>query len=396
MTVTQLRKSFRHVWLVDYEFHQPDGERPTPLCCVAKDFFTGRLIRQWEPTALPGPPYDLGGNSLFVSYYASAEMGCHIALNWKMPEHVLDLCADFKLHTCGLPVPNGRNLLGALAYHGLPALENAVKDEMRDLARRGGPYTEAEKTALLDYCQTDVVALERLLLAILPDLDLPRALIRGWYMCALAGVEWRGVPINVQRYTLLRDNWDHLQLSLIETIDREYGVYEGRSFKQDRFAAWLEDRHIPWPVLDSGRLALDEDTFKDQARVHPVLNPLKELRSSLSQMRLSDLKIGHDSRNRCLLSAFSSRTGRNQPSNTKFIFGPAVWLRNLIQAQPGTAIAYLDYEQQEFAIAAYLSGDTAMMEAYRSGDHYLAFAKSPNKIPHLSTTSSGSAPATST
>ena len=28
-----------------------------------------------------------------------------------------------------------------------------------------------------------------------------------------------------------------------------------------------------------------------------------------------------------LLSAFRARTGRNQPSNAKFIFGPATWLR---------------------------------------------------------------------
>jgi DNA polymerase-1 len=380
MTLAQLRRSFCSVWLVDFEFHQPDGEQPAPLCLVAKEYFTGEIIHQWAPFDTM-PPYGVRRDSLFVSYYTSAEMGCHIALNWQMPEHVLDLCAEFKLHTCGLPVPNGRGLLGALAYFGLPALESAAKDENRALAMRGGPYTAVEQEALLDYCETDVVALEHLLPALLPYLDLPRALIRGRYMCALAGVEWRGVPINVQRYTLLRDNWDRLQLSLIEAIDRDYGVYDGRTCKQDRFAAWLEAHHIPWPVLESGRLALDDDTFRDQARVYPVLNPLKELRSSLSQMRLRDLKIGHDGRNRCLLSAFSSRTGRNQPSNAKFIFGPAVWLRNLIQAQQGMTITYLDYEQQEFAIAAYLSGDTAMMEAYRSGDPYLAFAKQARAAP---------------
>jgi hypothetical protein len=380
MTLVQLRGAFRSIWLVDFEFHQPDGERPTPLCLVAKEVFTGSVVRRWAPFDA-APPYDVGGDSLFISYYASAELSCHVALNWPMPEHILDLCAEFKRHTCGLPVPNGRNLLGALAYFGLPALESAVKDEMRDLAQRGGPYSEAEKIALLDYCETDVVALDRLLPALSVDLDLPRALIRGRYMSALARVEWRGVPINVQRYQLLRDRWNELQFSLIASIDRDYGVYEGRTFKRDRFANWLEGHAIPWPTLESGHLALDEDTFKDEARLHPILNPLKELRSSLSQMRLSDLKIGRDARNRCLLSAFGSRTGRNQPSNTAFIFGPAVWLRNLIQAEPGMAIAYLDYEQQEFGIAACLSGDLTMMEAYRSGDPYLAFAKQAGAVP---------------
>jgi DNA polymerase I-like protein with 3'-5' exonuclease and polymerase domains len=39
------------------------------------------------------------------------------------------------------------------------------------------------------------------------------------------------------------------------------------------------------------------------------------------------------------------------------------------------AVAYVDWEQQEFGIAAALSGDEAMMDAYRSGDPYLAFAE---------------------
>ena len=82
-----------------------------------------------------------------------------------------------------------------------------------------------------------------------------------------------------------------------------------------------------------------------------------------------------------MLSAFRARTGRNQPSNTKFIFGPSVWLRGLIQPPPGYGIAYIDWAQQEFGIAAALSGDPLMMEAYRSGDPYLAFAKQAGAAP---------------
>jgi DNA polymerase I-like protein with 3'-5' exonuclease and polymerase domains len=98
-------------------------------------------------------------------------------------------------------------------------------------------------------------------------------------------------------------------------------------------------------------------------------------------MRLSDLAVGRDGRNRTMLSAFRARTGRNQPSNTKFIFGPSVWLRGLIQPPPGYGIAYIDWQQQEFGIAAALSGDPLMMEAYRSGDPYLAFAKQAGAAP---------------
>ncbi len=77
--------------------------------------------------------------------------------------------------------------------------------------------------------------------------------------------------------------------------------------------------------------------------------------------------------------------GRNQPSNSKFIFGPSVWLRGLIRPRPGWGLAYVDWSQQEFGIAAALSGDPAMMEAYRSGDPYLAFAIQAGAVPRTAT-----------
>src|SRR5438552_8491010 len=107
-------------------------------------------------------------------------------------------------------------------------------------------------------------------------------------------------------------------------------------------------------------------------------------------MRLSDLAVGHDGRNRTLLSAFRARTGRNQPSNTRFIFGPSVWLRGLIKPPPGYGLAYIDWSQQEFGIAAALSGDPMMLAAYESGDPYLAFAKQAGAVPSDATKESHS------
>ena len=75
------------------------------------------------------------------------------------------------------------------------------------------------------------------------------------------------------------------------------------------------------------------------AQSYPSLGPLRELRVTLSQMRLAELAVGADGRNRCLLSAFRARTGRNQPSNARFVFGTAVWLRGLIKPREGYGIA---------------------------------------------------------
>jgi DNA polymerase-1 len=371
------------VWLGDFEFHAPAGERPEPICLVAREFESGQTVRLWkdELRDQSTPPFPIGADALFVAYYASAELGSFLALDWPMPARVLDLCAEFKCLTSGLAVPCGRSLLGALAYHGIDGIDIAEKKEMRDLAIRGEPFTSEEQEALIDYCESDVVALARLLPAMLPKIDLPRALLRGRYMAAAARMEWAGVPIDTPMLERLRLHWPDLQQRLINTIDKEYGVFEGRTFKADRFANYLVRHKIPWPILDSGKLALDDDTFRSMAKAYPELSPLHELRHSLSELRLESLAVGSDGRNRCLLSAFGSKTGRNQPSNSKFIFGPSVWLRSLIKPQRGRALAYIDYCQQEFGIAAALSGDNAMMDAYMSGDPYLAFAKQANAVP---------------
>jgi DNA polymerase I-like protein with 3'-5' exonuclease and polymerase domains len=67
---------------------------------------------------------------------------------------------------------------------------------------------------------------------------------------------------------------------------------------------------------------------------------------------------------------------------SKFIFGPSTWLRGLIRPQPGLGVAYVDWSQQEFGIAAAFSRDPLMTDAYQSGDPYLAFAKQAGAVPH--------------
>jgi len=383
-------EDFREVWAADFEFHAPPGCNPQPICLVAKELISGRTLRLGpdELRRLPCPPYSIGPHALLVAYYASAELGCHLALGWPLPANVLDLYAEFRNLTNGLPTPCRNGLLGALAYFGLSGIEALEKREMRELAMRGGPFTGAEQAALLDYCAQDVDALARLYPKMLPVIDLPRGLLRGRYMAAAATIERNGIPLDTGTFARLKENWGLIQDQLIAFIDKGYGVYEARTFKHERFERWLGAQDIAWPRLGSGRLDLSDDAFKEMARHHSQLAPLRELRHALSEMRLNDLAVGADGRNRTLLSAFSARTGRNQPSNSKSIFGPAVWLRGLIKPALGMALAYVDWSQQEFGIAAALSGDSLMQRAYSSGDPYLEFAKQAGAVPQDATKAS--------
>jgi hypothetical protein len=372
---------FREIVVIDFEFEAGQGERPVPVCLVAHELHSGRRFRVFQDQLGNTPPYGTGPDVLLVAFYASAELGCYRTLGWPMPERILDLFAEFRNLTNGLPTPAGASLLGALTYFGLDGIGATEKKALQTAIGTGtwrGQYTPDE---ILNYCESDVLALERLLPVMWSGIDLGRALLRGRYMAAVALMEYFGVPIDVPMLDRLRDSWTAIQDRLIAEIDADYGVFDGRTFKHDWFASWLSRNGIPWPCLDSGKLDLEDETFRQQAKANPAVSPLRELRSSLSELRLNDLAVGRDGRNRTMLSPFRSRTGRNQPSNSKFIFGPSVWLRGLIKPPPGYAVAYIDYSQQEFGIAAALSGDAAMQAAYRSGDPYLTFGKQAGAIP---------------
>jgi hypothetical protein len=256
ISVCVMLDDFREVVAADFEFAAVSGERPGPVCLVARELRSRRCFRIWQDEFGHAPPYAWGPDVLFVAYYASAEIGCYRVLGWPMPQSILDLFTEFRARTNGLPTPLGSGLLGALAYFGLDAMGATEKEEMRALILREGSWLSAERTAILNYCEQDVDALERLLLAMLPQIDLPRALLRGRFMAAAAAMEHNGVPIDVTTWRLLRDHWTGIQDDLIAAIDRDYRVYVGRSFKLDRFAQWLGSKNIPWPRLESGQLDL--------------------------------------------------------------------------------------------------------------------------------------------
>ena len=377
-------ESFEEIWCVDTEYSAPAGHRPRPICLAATELRSGRQLRLWEDqlARLRAAPFRTDRRSLFVAYAAAAEFSVFHALGWPAPDRTLDLFFEFRAMTNGLLTPSGSGLLGATVYHGLPAMEAVEKDSMRQLAIRGGPFTDAEREALLAYCAEDVAALARLLPAMMPRIDLGRALLRGRYAWAVAAMEHRGIPLDVPTFGHLKSRWASIRTQLVAEVDQRYLVFDGTTFKRDRFARYLIGRGIPWPILESGQLDLSDDTFRSQAKVHPVVAELRELRVALGQMRLfEDLAIGPDGRNRTSIAPFRARTGRNQPSNAKFIFGPSRWLRGLIRPEPGMAVAYLDYISQEIAVGAALSGDAAMLEAYSSGDFYLSFAKQAGVVP---------------
>jgi len=359
--------------VVDTEYSTPTGERPVPICAVAKNLGTGNETWVWlwgRKVEAPSFPAD----AIFVCYSAPAEMAIQEIMGWPLPQNVIDLYAEYRVKTNGHPhKPSKNGLIDACNFYGIPTPTSEHKKLMQDRCSEGGPFSDEEKEAILQYCSEDVDMTSRLFVAMRDDIDWPRALVRGMYGKAVAAIEGRGIPIDLNEYSRIRDNWDGLKDAVLLDINRQFPVFEDGIFKDILFEKVVQDNGYDWPRTPTGRLSRTKETFKNMVEIYPEVRDLADGVAMLGQMRLSGIEIGADGRNRASLRPYTSITGRCQPK-TNLIWGHSVWYRNLISPREGMALSYLDYKSEEFGVAAYLSGDRQMIDAYRTGDPYMAFA----------------------
>ena len=95
---------FREIWCVDTEFYPGaglangavHGDAMTPLCLVALEMRSGRLIRLWQDELGRFPPYRLDNDALIVGHMLAAEFGFHIARKWGEPDCALDTYLEFR------------------------------------------------------------------------------------------------------------------------------------------------------------------------------------------------------------------------------------------------------------------------------------------------------------
>jgi hypothetical protein len=349
------------------------------------------------------PPFPLGDDALYVSYLATAELGCHLALDWSLPGWVLDLYAEFRCLTTHHNAKQPSGLIDACLYFGIPAGASADKEVNRQLAMkniRSADFAVGERQQLINYCESDVDALISLLPKIVGRFTgragEDQALWRGQYMSALSTVEHSGIPIDQKNFHCIQNGWGSIKQGLLARHPNLAPLFSSKyTLLNAPFSLWLDKRGLlsVWSKTAAGNVRTDKATFSDFKHLHNELPTLSALKSALSSLRLNGYNVGCDGRNRCMLSPFGSQTGRNQPSNKRFIFGGPGWIRRLIKPDKGMAIAYLDYSQQEFAIAAVLSGDKNMMDAYWGPleDPYMAFAIQAGAAPSGATKATHSA-----
>jgi DNA polymerase family A len=146
----------------------------------------------------------------------------------------------------------------------------------------------------------------------------------------------------------------------------------GGEFEYARFERWLASQGVlAWPRTESGMLQTDGDAFRMMYHV-PGVEALHALKDSLRVIVNAKLPIGRDGRNRPKLFPFCTRTGRNAHASS--LFNAHAGMRSFMKFSEDITAVYLDWRTQEIGVAAALSGDEALMEAYRGGDFYHALA----------------------
>lgn len=360
--------SFTSIWCIVVAVERQPGERLKPIAIAAIDLAAETEVQLGIPKlrGIRRPPYPTGPQTLIVTVDAELLAGLHLALGWRMPERIMDVLLEWRNER-----PADRTLVGGLAG----ALITIGQSAAVGLATGTSP---SQMRRRLD-------AVVRLFAGIRETLDLGRSLLRGRYLCAVARMEADGMPVDIGLIDRLGGDWARILERIVASVDEGFGVYRCRRLDVQAFSEMLTPRQIDWPLTVAGALDLSDDTFREMARLHPELCPLKELRSTLIGFDPSALAIGRDGRNRVPFRPFASITGRNQPSAKASVLGSAAWVRHLIRPDPGMGLAMIDWEQQEFGIAAALSGDLAMQSAYLSGDPYLALAVAARALPPEST-----------
>jgi len=307
-------------------------------------------------------------------------------------------------------------------------IDSGHKAAMRDLILEDRPfYTREERASIMAYCSSDIHHLPDLYRAMyrrlkqatrgqMTEEELRRAQgLRGSYIASIAKMEAVGFPVNKAQILALRKNYDKARDEIIQDLVDNYFPFFVRQKKNqkdllgewvDKYSAFVQfvtDRGL----LDTWPRTVDEDTGKPTDRLSredkvlsgydgiPEIHAYRQASKLLNQLgwfkepdegkrkKEGDFldSIGSDGRQRAFLGPYGTQTGRNAAKASRFIPAMSSWLRCLIQPEEGWVICGIDWASQEFGIAAALSGDASMLEAYRSGDPYLYFAKKAGAVP---------------
>ncbi len=343
-------------------------------------------------------PFDEDERTLFVSFFGEAEYQCVIELGWdleKWEQDHLDLFYEIRCLKNGLW--NKFSLEDTAAKLGLKS-EYLPTDKTNLRERLGKDEVTWEERATVErYNAEDVRVTENLFFYIIHHFQESenedvfwQALNRGRMSQIAAKVSRAGYPVDVVGWDKFLANWDKTIDKILEKANTEtdcFPIKDGkRKFSSKDFARLVESLNIPsWPRTDTGNYKTDKETLRRFERF-PEIKMIMEAMSFKNSTKLKDLPIDRrDNRSKTYMSPFGTKTGRANPSTARHLPNLPPCLRPFMRAEYDKPIVAIDFEQQEFAVAATLSKDDVMLETYKQSDPYVYLGYLANVLPITAT-----------
>ena len=387
---------FDYVVAYDYEYSQTAGNNPDPVCVAYKDLKTGKITQQWLLGRKQKSPFPVA-STLFICHYAVAEVSCDIVRGITKPTFIFDSFVEEKKMLNG-KIKVGFGLLDTCERYNIKGvMSEAHKTLWRDTIINNFPnYSDEEQQGILKYNLEDVLTNEKLFYAQLEKLSfknnnyhqiVSQACFHGRSMGICAQIEHNGIPVNLELYNDLNDNYEEVKKLEIDSLTKVFDCYDGDKFSNKKFAAAIEKEGLleRWPKTEKGRLKTDDRTIYRFAEVSPAIQQYRASKFIIESRKLKGYEIGKDGRSRTSLNMFGQTTGRTNVSTAVNPFGAPRRMRTMIGTTKDKILVYADFKSQEAVIQAQLSQDQNMIAAVKSGDPYLHTAKLVGAIPQDAT-----------
>tara|TARA_R110000850_G_scaffold29738_1_gene82237 strand:+ start:874 stop:2742 length:1869 start_codon:yes stop_codon:yes gene_type:complete len=394
----QLCKDFEFIVAWDTEFKGDmldHGELNEPVCSVFKELKTGTITKHFGKTldALPYP----SDKTLYIAHHVGAEAHTCLSYGLKLPKYWWDTLEEDKKINFGKV--KSHSLLNCCKRYGIKTISEELKKHfIHELILPNDDYTEDQRSKILDYCTSDVIANEELFYKQLkeheeikryeaPKTIISQALFAGAAKAATAKVEFDGIPVNTELLATIQDNFPAIKETMIAELNAEIDVFENGVMKYTKFFEMVKRNDLlsVWPVTATGKLKTDEKTIFQYAQNCSDINKYYLANEFLSSQKLKGYIIGPDGRARTPYRMYGLKTGRTNPSTSRHPFNAPKCMRNLVRADPDKVCVNFDYRSQEIFIAAYLSGDPKLIAAVEAGDPYVYTAKLVKAMPENGT-----------
>ena len=400
MMLPRFLKQYDNIIVWDFEFASIGGEiKPTSVAyknILRKNSKTKFLwLRDKDGSVKSETPFDFEElypstymdedkepKTLFVSFFGEAEYSCVKELGWKLFEHDhIDCYSEIKILKNGLW--NSFSLANIADKLGFDA--GYAEDDKSNLRERLGQdkVTIDEIANVERYNIEDVKVTEQLFFYIthhfqeMEDPDIwVQALNRGDVSKIAAKISRRGYPVDVNAWDKFLENFDTVVEKVLEKAYNETGCFpksgEKRKFDHNAFTQLVEKLNIyQWPRTEGGSYMTDKDTLRRFDR-YPEIKLIKEAQNLKNSTKLKDLPIDRrDDRAKTLCSYFGTKTGRATPSTAKHLPNMPPCFRPFLVPEYDKPLLFVDYKQQEFAVAAALSDDKVMLDTYNQADPYV-------------------------